>query len=368
MLILMIEYENLSKTNAPFIKGFKKNLAQFFEKGWYILGENVTKFEEEYAKYCGTNYCVSVASGLDAMIIALETINLPKGSEILVPSNTYIATILAIVRAGYKPILVEPDIKTYNIDPDLIEKNISKNTRAILITHLYGRPCKMDRIQQIVNHFNLFLLEDCAQAHGATYLEQKVGSFGIGCHSFYPTKNLGALGDGGAITFNDEDLYEKIKAYRNYGSIKKYENKYIGLNSRLDEIQAIFLREKLKGLNRINEKKIELSIVYDSLLDERFIKPKKNSSEKHVYHIYNVRHPKRDSIKVELMKNNIASEIHYPIPPHNQNGYKNIIKGNYPISEEIHATTLSLPISYSHSKDEIAKVSEVLNSILKKYR
>jgi len=363
----MIEYENLQKTNSLFIKDFDKSLKSFYNSGWYVLGNNVSAFEKEYAEYCNTKYCVSVASGLDAMIIALEVNNFPKGSEIIVASNTYIATILAVIRAGLKPVLVEPLIDTYNINPEQIEQNITTNTKGILITHLYGRPCAMDRIMELSEKYEFQVFEDCAQAHGAMFNGKTVGSFGIGCHSFYPTKNLGALGDGGAITLNDKTLHEKIKAYRNYGSEIKYHNKYIGINSRLDEIQAIFLRLKLKSLGQINDKKIQLAEVYDNLLTSDVIKPFANENEKHVFHIYNIRCNKRDELKKALLSENIKTEIHYPIAPHSQDGYKSVLKGNFPISEEIHNTTLSLPIAFFHTKEDIAKVSEIINYTLKKF-
>lgn len=360
----MIEYENLAKTNSQFIKSYKKHLDIFFDDGWYILGKHVNLFEQEYAKFIGTRFCISVASGLDAMIIAIEIQDFPKGSEIIVASNTYIATILAIIRSGHTPILVEPDLETYNINPLLIEKSITKKTKGIIVTHLYGRPCEMNAINKIINDYNLVLFEDCAQAHGADYMDKKVGSFGIGCHSFYPTKNLGALGDGGAITFDNEEIFEKIKAFRNYGSNVKYQNKYIGLNSRLDEIQALFLNIKLKSINKINDKKIELAKIYDRELSNQLIKPKFFKNEKHVFHIYNIRHKKRDVIKSELKKMEIITDIHYPIPPHSQEGYKANLKGDYPVSNEIHNTTLSLPISFSHSKKDILKVANCINRIL----
>lgn len=359
----MIPYDNLHLVNTPFVKEFQRNLNGFFEKGWYVLGEQVEHFEKEYASYCGTKYCLTVASGLDAMIIALAAYEFEKGSEIIVASNTYIATILAILRAGCKPILVEPDLDSYNIDPDKIEAKITTKTKAILITHMYGNPCQMDKIIRVQQNYNLVLFEDCAQAHGAMFCETKVGSFGIGCHSFYPTKNLGCLGDGGAITFDDQNLYDKIRALRNYGSNKKYYNDYVGYNSRLDEIQALFLRTKLKSLDTINTHKINLANIYKTNLKSEFIMPQQNDNMVHVYHIFNIRNQKRDYIKLELLKKDIQTEIHYPLPPHKQKAYTKLISGHYPISEIIHDTTLSLPISTAHNEDDIIRVVEVLNAI-----
>ena len=363
---ILIEYENLAKFNEPFFNEFIEAVKNVLKNGWYILGNNVKKFEEEFAKYIGVKHCIGVGSGLDALIIALDSLDLPKGSEIIVPSNTYIATILAVVRCGYKPILVEPDIRTYNIDHTKIEEKITSKTKAIIIVHLYGKPCNMDPIIEICKKYDLYLLEDCAQAHGAMYNSKKVGSFGLGCFSFYPTKNLGALGDGGAITTDDDDLAEKIRALRNYGSHKKYYNDYIGYNSRLDEIQAAFLLIKLKYLDQINSHKRDLAKIYFENLSDEFIKPYQHPDYYDVFHIYNIRHYKRDKIRDYLIKKGIKTEIHYPIPPHKQKAMQGILEGEYPISEEIHNTTLSLPISYFHTKEDILKVCEVLNESLKR--
>jgi len=229
----MIEYENLRLSNQKLFHAYKEKFNQFLESGWFILGDNVASFEREFARFCQTSYCVGVASGLDALILAIAAFKFPKGSEIIVPSNTYIATILSIVRNGLKPVLVEPDIKTYTIDPNKIEEKITSQTKAILAVHLYGKACDMGRIGDIAQKYNLKIIEDAAQAHGAMYKDQKVGSFGVGCFSFYPTKNLGALSDAGAITTDDVDVATKLKSLRNYGSATKYYNDEIGFNSRL---------------------------------------------------------------------------------------------------------------------------------------
>lgn len=359
----MIEYENLSKLNQPFFDEMKKSFAKTLEGGWYVLGQNVTNFEEEFANYCQSKYCAGVASGLDALIIALKAFDFPKNSEVIVPSNTYIATILAILQNGLKPILVEPDIATYNIDPKKIEEKLTKNTKAIIVVHLYGKCCEMDPIMALCKKYNLKLVEDCAQAHGATYKNKIVGSFGdYGAFSFYPTKNLGAIGDAGAMISNDENLNKIAKKLRNYGSEIKYHNDLIGYNSRLDEIQAGFLSVKLKKLDEINSHKNKLAKIYLDNLKNDFIKPVVNPDYYDVYHIFNIRHKKRDELREYLLKNNIKTEIHYPIPPHKQKAMNGIFDNqHYPISEEIHATTLSLPISYYHSEDDVAKVIEVMN-------
>ena len=358
----MIEYENLKKVNRKLFGRYKESFEAFLESGWYILGSGVSGFEEDFASFCESKYCTGVASGLDALILAIDAFAFPKGSQIIVPSNTYIATILSIVRNGFEPILVEPDMSTYNIDPSKIEQSITSKTKAILVVHLYGKPAQMDKIVDIAKLHNLKIIEDCAQAHGARYKDKVVGGFGIGCFSFYPTKNLGALGDGGAIVSNDIEYDAKIKALRNYGSSQKYHNQYIGYNSRLDEVQAGFLSIKLKVLEEITMHKRELAQAYLQNLDDRFVKPQVSNDCYDVYHIFNIRHPERNKLKEYLFDSGIKSEIHYPIAPHRQKAMNGIIDGEYPISDEIHATTLSLPISYFHTKEDIYKVIEVVNS------
>lgn len=358
----MIEYENLYKSNQIFFDEYKEEFETFLQNGWFILGENVEKFEKEFATFVGTKHCIGVASGLDAMILALDALGLEKDSEVIVPSNTYIATILAVIRAGLKPILVEPNLQSYNIDPQKIEEKITAKTKAILVVHLYGKACDMQRIQTICQKHQLFLLEDCAQAHYAKFQNQQVGTFGIGCFSFYPTKNLGALGDGGAITTDNEELANKLKALRNYGSQQKYINRYLGYNSRLDEIQASFLRKKLKLLPKITEHKRELASLYlQGISSEKYILPQVHQDFFDVYHIFNIRHPHRDKLKDYLLSQGIMSEIHYPIPPHKQEAMRGILCGEYPLSQEIHATTLSLPIALFHTKEDILQIIDSLN-------
>ena len=331
--------------------------------GWYVLGNNVLTFEHEYASFIGSNHCIGVASGLDALILALRCFEFPAGSEIIVPSNTYIATILSILQNGLKAVLVEPDINTYNIDPGKIIEKITSKTKAIMPVHLYGKCCHMDAILEIGKRYNLRIIEDCAQSHGSKYKNKLSGSFGdLAAHSFYPTKNLGALGDAGAVTTDDDSMTVKLKALRNYGSKVKYVNEYVGCNSRLDEIQAGFLSIKLGFLNNINEHKRKLAKLYLENLKDEFIKPFVEEDFYDVYHIFNIRHSRRDELKEYLMEREIKTEIHYPVAPHNQKAMKGIIEGKFPISEEIHATTLSLPISYFHSEEDILRVIDVLNS------
>jgi len=359
----MLEYENLGKLNAPFFEEYKNSFEKTLNSGWYILGENVRKFEEEFAEYNTCKYCIGVTSGLDALILSLKAFNFNPADEVIVPSNTYIATILSIVHCGLKPVLVEPDIRTYNIDPKRIEEKITSKTKAIMIVHLYGKSCDMNPILSVKEKHGLILIEDCAQSHGAKYHSRFTGTFGeFGAFSFYPTKNLGALGDAGAIVSNDDKLAQAVTRLRNYGSDKKYYNEVVGYNSRLHEMQAGFLSIKLKHLNEINTHKRKLADIYFDNLKDDFIKPVKDDNYFDVFHIFNVRHPKRNELKAYLLKNEIKTEIHYPLPPHKQKAMSGIILENdFPISEEIHNTTLSLPISFAHTPDEIYRVVEVMN-------
>jgi dTDP-4-amino-4,6-dideoxygalactose transaminase len=359
----MIEYENLKKANEPFWAELKESFEMTLESGRYILGRTVEKFEREFASYCGVKYSVGVASGLDAILLSLKSFDFRRDAEVIVPSNTYIATILAILHAGFRPVLVEPDIRTYNIDPAKIEEKITQNTAAIVAVHLYGKVCEMGPITKIAMKHNLKLIEDAAQAHGAAYQGKKAGSFGhCAAFSFYPTKNLGALGDGGAVLTGDEEISLKIQMLRNYGSQKKYYNEVVGYNSRLDEIQAGFLSIKLKKLDDINQHKRKLAQLYLKNLKDDFVKPVVDDDYFDVYHIFTIRHRKRDLIKEYLLKHDIRTDVHYPIPPHKQRALHNVLaKCDCSISEEIHATTLSLPISYFHSADDICRVIETLN-------
>jgi dTDP-4-amino-4,6-dideoxygalactose transaminase len=359
----MIEYENLKKVNQPYFSEFNRVFNQVLESGWFILGQNVTEFENEFARYNGVKFCAGLASGLDALTISLKVLDLPDGSEVIVPSNTYIATILSILHSGHKPVFVEPDIRTYNIDPDRIESAITGRTRAIMVVHLYGKPCDMDPILDICKRHNLFLIEDCAQSHGATYKGKKTGSFGdLAAFSFYPTKNLGCLGDGGAILTDNPDFVKKVKMLRNYGSEKKYYNEYQGVNSRLDELQAAFLRIKLKNLDETVAYKNKLAENYLRGISQKFILPHTDPDFYSSYHIFNIRHEKRELLKEYLLSNGVKTEIHYPLAPHKQRALPDMNTMSFPLSEEIHRTTLSLPISSFHSVDDILEVIRILNS------
>ncbi|MGD9592058.1 MAG: DegT/DnrJ/EryC1/StrS family aminotransferase, partial [Candidatus Berkiella sp.] len=309
-----------------------------------------------------------VASGLDALILALQALDLPQGSEVIVAANAYVASILSILKVGLTPILVEPNAMDGNIDTQLIEKAITARTKAIMPVHLYGHACDMEVITALAKKYHLYIIEDCAQAHGATYYGKKVGTFStISAFSFYPTKNLGALGDAGAVLTNDEALANKLKALRNYGSHLKYYNDYLGTNSRLDEMQAGFLNVKLPHLDKINSYKRELALIYDKHLDKHYHKPKPQDVFYDVYHIYNVHHPKREELRAYLKEHGISTEVHYPIAPYKQKALQGMFNENaYKQSDWWHATTLSLPISYFHTTDDILYVCKIMNQFLQR--
>ncbi|WP_256002102.1 DegT/DnrJ/EryC1/StrS family aminotransferase [Pedobacter deserti] len=358
-----IAYEDLHALNKPFMEAYQQSFTDSLNKGWFVLGDKVRAFEQAFARYNGSAHCVSVASGLDALVLGLQYFDFPEGSEVIVPSNTYIATILAIYHCRLVPVLVEPDLATYNIDPEQTAAAVTSRTRAIMVVHLYGKPCNMEAIMAIATRHDLRVIEDCAQSHGAEFMGRKTGTFGdFGAFSFYPTKNLGALGDGGALLTSDTSRAEKIRSLRNYGCHEKYYNEYIGTNSRLDEIQAGFLSVKLAALDQINAHKRALASRYDEGLKADFIKPLKQEGYTDVYHIYTVRHPERDKLRAYLLANNIKTEIHYPVPPHHQNALRDKLKGAFPVSELIHRSTLSLPISFCHAREEIDRVVEVMNA------
>ncbi|HEY6083085.1 MAG TPA: DegT/DnrJ/EryC1/StrS family aminotransferase [Chitinophagaceae bacterium] len=359
----MIEYENLGLANRPFFDAYRKSFEDTLESGWYILGSGVKKFEDAFASWNKVKHCIGVANGLEALVLSLQAFNFEKGAEVIVPSNTYIATILAIVQCGLQPVLVEPDIRTYNIDPEKIEAAVTPRTCAVMVVHLYGKCCEMDRIIALTKKHHLKLIEDAAQSHGASFKGQLSGSFGdFGAFSFYPTKNLGALGDAGAVVCEEEGLARTIRRLRNYGSDVKYYNELPGFNSRLDEVQAGFLSIKLQHLNEINAHKRKLAQIYFEGLKDDFIKPFADPDYFDVFHIFNVRHPKRDALKKYLLDKGIKTEIHYPVPPHRQKAMKGILEDKpYPISEEIHQTTLSLPCSFCHTPEDIYTVVEAMN-------
>ena len=361
----MIKFLDLHKINKPYEVEFQQKFRQFLDKGWYILGDNVKQFESEFANYCGTKHCIGVANGLDALILIFraykELGKLQKGDEVIVPANTYIASIIAVLQNDLVPVLVEPDIETYNINPNEIEKHITSKTKAVLPVHLYGQLCDMQRINEIAQKYNLLVIEDSAQAHGVK--NRSFGGGGASGFSFYPGKNLGALADAGAITTNDDELAKTIFSLRNYGSQKKYENEFIGLNSRLDEIQAGFLSIKLKDLDKQNEKRREVARKYLSeIKNEKIILPYYDNSENHVFHLFVIRTENRENLQQYLLKNNIETLIHYPIAPHKQQAMKDFSHLSLPITEKIHNEVLSIPISPVLTDEEVSEIIKCLNN------
>lgn len=341
-----------------------ESVEKVLHSGWYILGEEVKGFEQKYAEYCGTEYCLGVANCLDALELIIHAYGIGEHDEVIVPSNTYIASILSVSANGATPILVEPDLNTYNIDPALIEEKITPRTKAILVVHLYGQACDMDPIMEIAKRYDLKVIEDCAQAHGALYKGKRVGSIGDAAgFSFYPGKNLGALGDGGAITTSDKELYGKLHALRNYGSKKKYENLFKGYNSRLDELQAPILLEKLKWLDQDNAHRRDIAEYYSSsIINPNLTLPLVlGEPESHVWHVYPIRTGNREHFMNYMNENGIQTLIHYPIPPHKQAAYKEWGHLNYPISEQIHNEIVSLPISPVFDLEDARYVAEVIN-------
>lgn len=359
----MIEYESLARSNAEFMGELEQAAARVIRSGWYVLGQEVSSFEAEFARYVGARHCIGVANGLDALILSIEALDLPPGSEVLVASNTYIATILAIVRAGYRPVLVEPLLETFNIDPARLATAMTPATRAICVTHLFGKTCRMDEVMTFALEYGLKVIEDCAQSHGARLGDRQTGTFGdAGCFSFYPTKNLGAIGDAGAIVTDDDRLADRLRHLRNYGSKVKYVNEYVGVNSRLDEIQAALLRIKLRHLDAMTIHKRALAEIYFDELPNSVSLPMRCADEFDVFHIFGVRHPRRDALRAWLLEQGIKTEVHYPIPPHRQRAMEGILSGDYPIADELHLTELSLPISVGHTEDDVRAVCAAVAS------
>ena len=355
-------------------------VTKVLSSGWYILGKEVTSFERDFAKYIGTKYCVGTSNGLDALFLVLKAWGIGAGDEVIVPSNTYIATWLAVSYAGAIPIPVEPDIRTFNIDPDLIKEKITKRTKAIIPVHLYGMPADMDPIMNLAERYNLKVLEDSAQAHGAVYGNKKCGSLGTAsAFSFYPGKNLGAFGDGGAITTNDRDLAEKVRCLSNYGSKIKYYNEYQGYNCRLDEIQAAILRVKLTYLDEWNRErhlvakeyyKIDnpkINLPYQELQRENlredkicFVQPYSGIKSIPCWHQYVIMREKRNDLQKYLNSLGIETMIHYPIPPHKQKAYMEMNNLSFPIAEQIAEKCLSLPMNPFISQEQISKIQHAI--------
>lgn len=368
----MIKFLDLKKNNDTYADAIKEATSRVIDSGWYLTGKEVESFENEFSNYVGVEHTVGVANGLDALRIILrayiEMGAMNEGDEIIVPANTYIASILAITDNNLNPILVEPDIDTYNIDPELIEEHISENTKGIMIVHLYGQNACSEKISELCKKYDLKLIEDAAQAHGAYHNNKRVGSLGDAAgFSFYPGKNLGALGDAGAICTDNTELAEVCRALGNYGSQKKYYNKYQGYNSRLDEIQAAILRVKLKGLDEDNQCRREIAEYYlENITNSKITLPKpstsNSTSKNHVWHVFVVRVADRESFLNHLGEHGVGALIHYPIPPNKQEGYPGLHKFKLPVTEKIHGEVVSIPISPVMSDKEVEVVVEVVNS------
>jgi dTDP-4-amino-4,6-dideoxygalactose transaminase len=344
-----------------------KALTEAFDSNWYILGDRLTKFEKEFSEYSNTKHTIGVGNGLEAIKISLKALGVKPGDEVIVPANTYIATLLAVTEIGAIPVLVEPGLESYNIDPNRIEEKITKKTKAIIPVHLYGLPCQMDEILSIAQKHKLFVVEDNAQSVGAEYKNKKTGTFGIiNATSFYPTKNLGALGDGGAITSNIDDMAKKVQLLRNYGSEVKYHNEIQGYNSRLDELQAAILSVKLNFLDQWNNERIQLAHYYNEKLSdvENLSTPTYGKDFKHVFHLYVVRVKEREKMIEHLTKHSIQTAIHYPIPPYKQEAYKylNIQATDYPITERIASECLSLPMYPGLKREEQDLIIEAIKN------
>lgn len=369
----MIPFLDLKKINEQYRTELKDACSRVIESGWYIQGDELKLFESEFATFCATRYCIGVANGLDALSLTLkawkEMGKINDGDEVIVPANTYIASILAVTQNNLTPILVEPDPLTFNIDPRNIVDLITSKTKVIIPVHLYGRLCPMPEIIDIAKKYNLLVLEDCAQAHGAVIQDKKAGNWGdAGGFSFYPGKNLGALGDAGAITTNDEELMKTIRALGNYGSHKKYENLYRGENSRLDEIQAAILSVKLKCLDKDTNRRQEIALAYSTDINNPLISTPSLPANtlanlgSHVFHLYVVRVEQRDLFQKYLHEAGIGTLIHYPIPPHKQKAFSCWRHQSYPLTEKIHSTVLSLPISPVMTDDQVLSVIKACNS------
>lgn len=359
-----VEFLDIKATYTELKREIEQAFYDVMESGWYILGKQVSLFEQEFAEYCGVKHCIGVGNGLEALHLILRAMGIGDGDEVIVPSNTYIATWLAVSYSGAKPIPVEPDIKTYNLNTELIERAITPHTKAILPVHLYGQTADMDPINAIAQKYGLKVIEDCAQAQGARYKGKKAGSLGDAAgFSFYPGKNIGAYGDAGAITTNDDDLADKIRVLRNYGSRVKYHNEVKGFNSRLDELQAAFLRVKLKHLEEWNARRNMVAVKYnEKLKDSGLILPYLPKYSEPVWHLYVVRCKEREALRSKLSENNIDTLIHYPIPPHLSKAYKEYesYQGKLAIAEMLADEVISLPMGPHLDEQKVEYVCKVI--------
>jgi len=363
----MIPFLDLKKTNAQYADELKEACNRVIDSGWYLMGQELASFEADFGEYCGTDYCVGVANGLDALTLTLrawkELGKLKDGDEVIVQANTYIASILAITENNLMPILVEPDERTFNLSPQIVRNAITSKTKAIIPVHLYGQISPMPELMEIANKYGLLVLEDCAQAHGANIAGKKSGSWGdAGAFSFYPGKNLGALGDAGAVTTNNKKLADTIKALGNYGSHKKYEHIYQGVNSRLDEIQAAMLKVKLSYLDKeITARRLVASSYVEGINNPLITLPGITDANRHVWHLFVIKTAQREKLAQYLTDNGVQSLIHYPIPPHQQQAYKEWGTQSFPVSETIHEQVLSLPISSVMTVVEVDNIIMLVN-------
>ena len=364
----MMKFLDIQKINAPYENAFQQKLQSVMNKGWYILGEEVKSFESNFAKYCGTKYCLGVGNGLDALSLIFKAYiqlgKMEKGDEVIVPANTYIASIFAILQADLVPVLVEPNIETYNIDPQLIQQNITPKTKAVLAVHLYGQLANMNAINAVAKANKLFVIEDAAQSHGAENTEGfKAGNLSDAAgFSFYPGKNLGALGDAGAVTTNDKELAKMVNLLRNYGSETKYYCDFIGTNSRLDELQAAFLNVKLPNLDSENESRKAIANHYlANIVNPKITLPVYDGGHHHVFHLFVIRTEKRNELQQYLLENGIETLIHYPVAPHRQKALPQFNSLSFPITEKIHDEIISIPISPVMTPDGANFVAKILN-------
>ncbi|GAB3492898.1 DegT/DnrJ/EryC1/StrS family aminotransferase [Spirosoma knui] len=363
----MIPFLDLKRVNEPYESAIREAIEGVVQSGWYVLGREVERFEAQFAHYCGVDHCIGVANGLDALTLVLRAWDFPAGSEILVPSNTYIASVLSITQAGLTPVFVEPDPATYVLDHECIEQAITSRTKAILPVHLYGRCCDMEPINAIAQAYDLKVLEDAAQAHGATYRGKRSGSLGDAAGwSFYPSKNLGALGDAGAITTNDQALAERLRALRNYGSAQKYRNRYAGVNSRLDEVQAAILSAKLQGLDGANERRRQIVGRYIAGIKNPAITlPPTDQLEQDGWHLFVIRHPERDAFRTYMGDQGISTDVHYPIPLHHQQAYAHYRHLSLPIAEQLHREVVSLPLNTVLTDADVDYIIQMINQMPK---
>lgn len=362
---MMIKFLNLKEINLRHRDELMHAMADVLNSGFYVRGQHYQAFCAEFAAYCGTEHAVGVANGLDALEVAIQALDLPPGSEIIVPANTYIASILAISNCGFTPVLVEPDKDTFNIDPKNLEQALTSKTRAILVVHLYGRAADMTAITAFAKKNELFVIEDCAQAHGAQIDGRRVGNWSdVAAFSFYPGKNLGALGDGGAITTNNPELARKISSLSNYGSHEKYINEVKGRNSRLDELQAAILRTKLKYLDADNEKRRIFAELYTQKISNPLITLPQLPTDRlsAVWHLYVIRTSNRDALQAYLAQLGIQTLCHYPIPPHKQQAYAELAHLSLPLTESIHQEVLSLPMDPTMTPEDVKNIADAINA------